>query len=260
MQYALACCTNWLIASKIWVQCGALVPQAGHAHAELLRGQEMQRKFRRAQFLWIARLSAHTLPGRKSAQTKVAQLKMAAHAHAEQPRPRNAWKIPSPLNFYWLLSPPLAFNWALSDSIPVDWLGQLISPTQLEDFSGRVWNIFRVVSCCCNKTVSKSGQNRILGSLLFWMECERKLGANHLDFLTKNDLELCSTKLFYRNRVISCQGSTSSKSTLPEDWTPNFNHPRCLNAIFQHCPEAWMPNFDHTPKAEFRDSDHFLKP
>ena len=108
----------WQSGNLTSQQCVAS-PQAGHAHAEQ-RGEEMQRKFRLdsiSKDISIERSHLSLL------------LKVAAHAHAEQLRPRNAWKIQ-----FLLIPPRQAFNWALSDSIPVDWLSRLILATQSDDF------------------------------------------------------------------------------------------------------------------------------
>ena len=79
---------------KLTMHCVAS-PQAGHAHAEQ-RGEEMQRKFR------LDSISKDCSIERSHLSLL---LKVAAHAHAEQLRPRNAWKIQ-----FLLIPPRQAFN------------------------------------------------------------------------------------------------------------------------------------------------------
>ena len=87
------------------MQCDGGEPQAGHAEQ---RGQEkMQRKLPPSSIsidCSIERSHLCSLPGRAVDDDEEnllrRNLKMAAHAHAGALRPRNAWKIPSSLNFY----------------------------------------------------------------------------------------------------------------------------------------------------------------
>ena len=112
---------TWKLLSKCSSNCTAL-----RRHRQVMltlssAAKKCKENSGSTQFLKIARLSART--------SQCLLLKVAAHAHAEQLRPRNAWKIQ-----FLLIPPRQAFNWALSDSIPVDWLSRLILATQSDDF------------------------------------------------------------------------------------------------------------------------------
>ena len=163
--YALPCSRKWLIASKMWVHwavCSCCSRRQVMLTLSCARPRNAKKIPAELNFyrlpdwaltpLYLARPSG-TWQWRKSAQpqTKVGLLlKTAAHAHAGPLRPRNAWKIPSSLNFYWLLANSLSIERSATQFQLIgraDWFLRLNLKIALG------LQVF-FSSCCCNKTVS----------------------------------------------------------------------------------------------------------